>query len=64
MLTEFFNAEYFGVKKKETYYHGCRKIQATVEEAIAANLLKMSAKEVDLYKPQVIAPMELLLWNT
>lgn len=64
MLTEFFNEEYFGIKIKETYYHGYKKIQTTIEETIDADLYEMSAIEVDLYKPQVIAPMELLLWNT
>lgn len=64
MLTKFFNAEYFGMKIKETYYHGYRNIQTTVEETIDANLDEMSSGQIDLYKPQVIAPMELLLWNT
>ena len=64
MLTEFFNAEYFGIKIKETYYHGYKKIQTTIKETIYENLYEMSSDQIDLYKPQVIAPMELLLWNT
>ena len=64
MLTEFFNAEYFGIKIKETYYHGYRDIQAIIEETIYEDLYEMLTDQIDLYKPQVIAPMELLLWNT